>query len=589
MKTYISVVRLVYKSNRLRFLGIIGLSVLVGLIEGLLIQVNIILLTSIQDIMGGGTQYWKLIVSFIVYYFFAPNYYVYLPMEAYLKSSLSHNFKIKIMSDIHKKAYAIEMLELEDPSFYDHISKATDNVYSGRIMDIIDSIIRIPVLFTAIVSIIIVLSLQNVYLIILAVLSMIPVFLARYLQGKHFFELKEAQQSQKRFMDYLWSMFADRNVNRDLRTFGTYKYMSDKYSNNLAKVTQENWTYEKRTFRINTLLNVFRPIGLGIGLLLSAYMVFNGQISLAVFASITGALSLTQEYTDEIINVFTKTLNTLPFFKNFFKYAEKEEEHKGEKCLEGPIYSIEFCNIHFRYPANDYETLKGVSFNINDKESVSILGYNGAGKSTIVKLLCGFYKPDKGEILVNGIQINKIDKETLWKQMSVVFQNYIRYSLTLRENIGFGTVEEIEDKYRILEFTRESDGYEFIDVLPNGIETVLGIEFGEMDLSGGQWQKIAIARGRFRDYSLIILDEPTASLDPIAESDIYNRFKEITKNKISLIISHRIGSASIADRIIVLKDGIVAENGSHKELMALNGEYKDLYQIQAQWYVKKSE
>ncbi len=587
MRTYLSVVRLVYKSNHWRFLGIIGLSVLVGLIEGLLTQVNIIVLTSIQNIMEGGTNYWTLIVSFVVYYFFAPNYYVYLPMEAYLKSRLSQNLSMKMLNDVFMKAYALNMLELEDTNFYDHISKATENIFSGRFMAIIESIIRIPVLFTATISIITVLSLQNASLIVLAVLGMVPVFLSRYFQGKRFFKLKDVQQSQNRFLNYLWSMFVDRNTNRDIRTFDTYEYLSNKYTSNLEQVTKENWNYEKRTFYINTFLNSFRPIGLGLGLLISAYMVFNGQITLAVFASISGALSLVQEHTDGLISMFSNVLDNLPFVKNFFRYSGKQEEPLGEIRLEEPIHSIEFRDVYFRYPVNDYETLKGVSFVIHDKESVALLGYNGAGKSTLVKLLCGFYKPDKGEILINGISITKLEKNSLWKQMSAVFQNYTQYNLTLRENIGFGTVEQIKDKERILEFIRNNDGFEFVDNLPNGIDTVLGRELGETDLSGGQWQKIAIGRGQFRDYSMIILDEPTASLDPIAEADVYYKFKEITADKISLIISHRIGSASIADRIILLKDGVVAENGTHEELMSLDGEYKALYYLQAKWYVKQ--
>lgn len=587
MRTYLSVVGLVYKSNRWRFLGIIGLSVLVGLIEGLLTQVNIIVLTSIQNIMEGGTNYWALIVSFVVYYFFAPNYYVYLPMEAYLKSRLSQNLSMKMLNDVFMKAYAINMLELEDTNFYDHISKATENIFSGRFMAIIESIIRIPVLFTAVISIITVLSLQNASLIVLAVLGMVPVFLSRYFQGKRFFKLKDAQQSQNRYLNYLWSMFVDRNTNRDIRTFGTYEYLSNKYTSNLEQVTKENWNYEKRTFYINTFLNSFRPIGLGLGLLISAYMVFNGQITLAVFASISGALSLVQEHTDGLISMFSNILDNLPFVKNFFRYSGKQEESLGEIRLEEPIHSIEFRDVYFRYPVNDYETLKGVSFVIHDKESVALLGYNGAGKSTLVKLLYGFYKPDKGDILINDISITKLEKNSLWKQMSAVFQDYTRYNLTLRENIGFGTVEQIEDKERILEFIWNNDGFEFVDNLPNGIDTVLGRELGETDLSGGQWQKIAIGRGQFRNYSMIILDEPTASLDPIAEADVYYKFKEITADKISLIISHRIGSASIADRIILLKDGVVAENGTHEELMSLDGEYKALYHLQAQWYVKQ--
>lgn len=485
------------------------------------------------------------------------------------------------------KAYALNMLELEDTNFYDHISKATENIFSGRFMAIIESIIRIPVLFTATISIITVLSSQNASLIVLAVLGMVPVFLSRYFQGKRFFKLKDVQQSQNRFLNYLWSMFVDRNTNRDIRTFDTYEYLSNKYTSNLEQVTKENWNYEKRTFYINTFLNSFRPIGLGLGLLISAYMVFNGQITLAVFASISGALSLVQEHTDGLISMFSNVLDNLPFVKNFFRYSGKQEEPLGEIRLEEPIHSIEFRDVYFRYPVNDYETLKGVSFVIHDKESVALLGYNGAGKSTLVKLLCGFYKPDKGEILINGISITKLEKNSLWKQMSAVFQNYTQYNLTLRENIGFGTVEQIKDKERILEFIRNNDGFEFVDNLPNGIDTVLGRELGETDLSGGQWQKIAIGRGQFRDYSMIILDEPTASLDPIAEADVYYKFKEITADKISLIISHRIGSASIADRIILLKDGVVAENGTHEELMSLDGEYKALYYLQAKWYVKQ--
>ena len=245
---------------------------------------------------------------------------------------------------------------------------------------------------------------------------------------------------------------------------------------------------------------------------------------------------------------------------------------------------IEFKNVSFSYPNTDRKILDGVSLNIHPGETVAIVGKNGAGKTTLVKLITRMYDPTDGDIHLDNVPIHYYDLDDLRSQMSVVNQDFLKYQLSVQENIGLGNVDRLSELEHI-KVAAEKAGADFIDQLPNGYETILSRQFeGGTELSGGQWQKIAIARALTRDAQLLILDEPTAALDVRSEHDIYARFQELTKEKTTLLISHRMSTVRMAERILVLDDGKLIEEGAHEELMKDNGLYARLYTLQAEHY-----
>lgn len=292
------------------------------------------------------------------------------------------------------------------------------------------------------------------------------------------------------------------------------------------------------------------------------------------------------ETSSAIIVQCTDVISAMPYLKQFFEYVESSESEKNQRTKQViGFHTMEFDRVSFHYPGKKNNVLENVSFVLQEKESVALVGENGSGKSTLIKLMLRTYRPTEGKILLDGVDINEMEDCCFYEKISAVFQNYVRYQLSLRENVAMSDLKLLnEDEILMKQLSRyEMDGV--VEGLPQKLNTILGREFGEVDLSGGQWQKLAIVRGGLKTSSLIILDEPTASIDPITESEIFERFKQFTKECCSVIISHRIGAARIANRILVLEQGHLIEDGTHEELIRQQGVYQKLYEIQAQWYV----
>jgi ATP-binding cassette subfamily B protein len=246
---------------------------------------------------------------------------------------------------------------------------------------------------------------------------------------------------------------------------------------------------------------------------------------------------------------------------------------------------FEFKNVSFAYPGSSRMILKNVSFKLAPSERIAIVGENGQGKTTIVKLLTRLYDPTEGQILLDGKDLREYDLESLWQEIGVIFQDFMRYEMTASANIAVGRIEERNNPFRIRAAANKSLAEQAIRRLPKGFDQVLGSRFeGAVDLSGGEWQKIAIARAYLRDAQLLILDEPTAALDARSEHEVFQRFSELTEGKMSLLISHRFSTVKMSNRILVLKDGEIAEQGQHDQLLKVGGHYAEMFELQAANY-----
>ncbi|HZY68845.1 MAG TPA: ATP-binding cassette domain-containing protein, partial [Devosia sp.] len=271
---------------------------------------------------------------------------------------------------------------------------------------------------------------------------------------------------------------------------------------------------------------------------------------------------------------------------SFFDIKPTITEPASPKRFPTPLREgIVFDNVGFRYPGSERFVIRNLNLTIRAGETIALVGENGAGKTTIVKLMTRLYEAEEGRITIDGTDIREFSSEDLRRNIGVIFQDFLRYSFTARDNIGVGRIEEAADLPRITRSAEQSLANEVIEKLPGRYDQQLGKQFvGGQDLSGGEWQKLAIARAYMREASIIILDEPTAALDARAEAEVFSRFKSLSESATALLISHRFSTVRMADRIVVLEEGKVLEAGTHQELMALRGHYAELFELQAAGY-----
>lgn len=396
------------------------------------------------------------------------------------------------------------------------------------------------------------------------------------------------QTLDERKLQYMSDMLADRTMLYELKVYRGIRYIVEKWKKEAKRIFNRRLQVILRAQQYFILTTVFFIVWMVITAFVFAEMLLDRQISLGLFTafilSITSIMDSTVLFSDELSALRRKNIET----DYYDKFMELPNAKYGNKKLEDEVYHISFENVSFTYPSTNRQILKDVSFEFDSGESIALVGENGAGKSTLVKLLLGLYRPDAGTIYVNQHKLDTLDQDTMRKLFSVIFQDYTRYSLTLRENVAFGNMSLLNDDEEIIKALKNGMAEDIVKLGKKGIDMNLGkIEDDGIDLSGGQWQRIALSRALISDASFVILDEPTAAMDPIAESRMYESFLEVMKERGSIMISHRLASARMADKIIVLSGGRVRETGTHDELMAQRGLYYDMYMQQSSWYQER--
>lgn len=432
------------------------------------------------------------------------------------------------------------------------------------------------------------LSSTNLIIVPIVILTSIPFLIADHRNRKLEMKFNNDNIIHDQKMEYYCDLFINENTRHEIRINQSDEYIIEQY-----KKVWEAWNKAKEKNVTRRFLNsIMGQMSLYIGeismYILSVTKLTEGAIAVGDVSYFISLLAQFRGAFTGIFSMFVKyddVSKKIDAIREFLEMEKPMVEKSGDKEPTNDL-EIEFRNVSFKYPGTEKYVLKNCTFKIDQGETFGLVGLNGAGKSTIVKLLLRFYDPTEGSILINGIDIREYEIVKLRKLFGVLFQDYVKYSLSFRENIALSDIENISDSERVLEACRRSRALDFIHGWEKGIDENMTRRFDPngKELSGGQWQRVSLARAFFRDAPIVLLDEPSAALDPIAEHRIFQDFTDASKGKSAMLISHRLSSITLADKILVLNDGHIIEQGTHKELMEQNGEYARLFNLQAEKY-----
>ncbi|TKH43491.1 ABC transporter ATP-binding protein [Paenibacillus terrae] len=410
--------------------------------------------------------------------------------------------------------------------------------------------------------------------------------------GQREFNVHFQRAGRQRESWYLSFLVTRDNSFKEVKIFQLGDYLRKRYKTILEGFYREDKVLAVRRSYTSLVFQIVNQGAGGFIIFMAVQATFVGQILVGNLVSLIQAITLTQSTSQSIVQGILSLCQNNLYIKQLFDFLDMPEEAETQTINQSlsAIQSIEFRNVSFRYPNTEVNAISNVSFTLSQGEKLAIVGRNGSGKSTIVKLLTHLYSEFEGEILINGHSIHEMDKDSFREKIGVVFQDFVHYEMAVRDNIGFGNVSSREMDEDIWTAIDKAGITDLVVSLPDKIDTLLGKWFEDgQQLSGGQWQRIAIARAFMRNADVYVLDEPSSFLDPHAEKEVFQKFDQLVNEKLGVFISHRLSSARMADTIILMEEGKIIETGSHEYLLDMNGVYAEMFRLQASSYLPQRE
>ena len=589
VKNIIFALKLVWQTDKKLLIGYL-INMTVNGIFSMFVQ-NILflkILLSIIDRKGSFEEYFRSLLLFLGVSVFlkAVNW-----LSNYMRQAATKNVLKGLNNLVFRKAISLDVSCYEDPAFYDKYQRAT-NVLSWSYFDAICSCVSVIIGNTAALLLVIgtVTAIDPMYLLFLLPVAL--VFVIEIIKSKLVYKRDLEMTKNNRVKAYIQRTVFLKDFSKDMRTSNIFAVLMHRFKAAIDANVLILKKYGVKLFlfsMVSSLFSEFIPI-IGTYAFAGYQFIYKSNLTISGFSVVLSSINSVRESIMPIVNNFEMITQMAYYFQNlreFFDYEPKVENGK-EEC--GEFQSLEFKNVSFRYPSAEKNSLTDVSFKINRGETVALVGVNGAGKSTIVKLLLRFYDATEGEILLNGRNIKEYDLVSLRRSYGAVFQDYRNFAVSVFENIMCHECTD-EEKKIAQKALMQSGIWDKISGLPKGGDTVITKEFEKdgIGLSGGENQKVSVARLFAKVFLFAVLDEPSSALDPIAEYKMYENLIEVTKDKTVMYISHRLSSAVLSDKIIVISGGGVIETGSHKELLSSGGEYSRMFTLQASSYNKESE
>ncbi len=504
-------------------------------------------------------------------------------LDAVLAGRYMHHVSVRVM----EHAASLDLMAYEDPVFYDRLERArvqaTDRLY------MIQAIGRLIQQVITTITLSISIMVFSPWLLLLLIVGVIPAFVGE----THFAFLGYAknfrQTPVRRQLDYLRILGGSKEAAKELKLFGLKDFLTAKFKRLSTQVYEEDVALARKKVVMGSVLSAIGTAGYYTAYVFAVWKTVTGVFSFGTLTLLANAIREASSNLQQTFSTLSTIADQALFLTDLIAFFEMQPSIRSKpNALPAPRpirQGFEFRDVCFRYPGSSRLVLNKLNLHLRPGERVALIGENGEGKTTIVKLLTRLYDPVEGQVLLDGVDLREYNLEDLYREVGVIFQDFMRYEMTARENIAVGRIELLDNLELLRQSAEKSMANDVVGKLASGYDQMLGRRFdGGVDLSGGEWQKVALARAYLRDAQVLILDEPTSALDARSEYEVFQRFADLTAGKMALFISHRFSTVRMADRIIVLEQGRIAEDGDHDALTHLGGRYAEMFELQAASY-----
>lgn len=509
-------------------------------------------------------------------------------LDSYTTQVMSDRFLLFANTRLLQQATRLDLAHYESAEFHDILDRARQSG-SNYPMRVLRLALQLLGQVTRLVGLLALLLRFNPLVFVLLLLSALPTFWVSVRFSERRFWMTRRQTPSRRLADYFGKVLTEPEFVKEVRLFNLGGYMAKQYQDIRAEFNEESKRLARRQAFAQVALEIISAIGFYGAYALVLWETIRGLVTIGDLTLYAGTFQQAQAATAGILLSIATLYEFNLYVSQYFEFLDLTPQvvsPRRAKPFPEPIREgLVLQDVYFTYPGSDTPTLKNINLAVGPQECIALVGLNGSGKTTLLKLLTRLYDIDRGCISIDDVPLSAFDLGDLRRNIGVLFQDFARYALTAKDNIGFGNLPDRADDEQVFQAATDAGATGVIDGLEGGYDTVLGKMFdGGVDLSGGQWQKIGLARAFMSQAQVLILDEPTAAVDAIAEHDLFERFRQLTQGKMTFLVSHRFSTVRMADRIVVLENGEVIETGTHDELIARQGRYEEMFRLQAESY-----